>query len=133
MIRFVIVVCGIAFVCMHPILLFMGVGSAAAFILTKYKVVKKAGEEEGVKNQTPENSRGFRTYEEVIAENVKRCMKPDYDPNAPENVARNKIINDLVDANRKKAEQEMREEIEKEKAYSKEKTVEQMMSEPRTK
>ena len=133
MLRFVIVVCGIAFVCIHPILLFMGVGSAAAFFLTKYKIVKKAGEEEGVKNRPSENPRGFKTYEETIADNVKRCVKPGYDPQSPENVARNKDINDLVDANRKKAEQEMNEEIEKEKAYSEEKTVEQMLSEPGTK
>jgi MFS superfamily sulfate permease-like transporter len=132
MIRFVIVVCAIAIVCMYPILLWIGVGAAATCFLTKYRIVKAGGEED-IRNRPSKNSRGFKTYQEVQAENIRRCVKPDYDPNAPENVARNKSINDLVEANRKKAEQEMKEAIEKEKVYREEKTVEQMMSEPGTK
>ena len=75
---------------------------------------------------------GCRTHKETQENNVKKYLKPGYNPWSAENKERTQAINDLVDRNRKRADRELIEEIERERRKPPLLTAEELMSEHRT-
>jgi hypothetical protein len=73
------------------------------------------------------------TYEQRQEQNVERGMNPGWDAWSPENKERTESIKKVLEANRAIAEQEMKEEIERESKQPTKRTVEQILSEHRSK
>jgi hypothetical protein len=77
------------------------------------------------KEQTPD----FITTEETQKRNIDKIVKPGYDAWSPENRERTLLINKVVEENRRKADEEMREEIRREQEAITRKNVETIVSE----
>ena len=129
-------------------------GLAILFLIGKYSVRKPESFSKGTVSPAEKNGIGgqaytkkprtimeklmegkpsFRTYEQVQEENLRRIIKPGYDPWSPENRDRTQAINDLLEKNKAIAKKEMEEEIAREQATPPLLTVEAALSELRSK
>jgi hypothetical protein len=118
MVQVFLIAFGLICLIQFPALIVIGIGVGIIACIYNPDLFRSTGRSGASSSKTDGsvNSayKGFTTYKEQQEKALKGIINPDYDPWSPENRERTQRLHNLIDRNRKIAEKEMRDEIERE-------------------